>query len=155
MKQNKVKTYILNIMLAELTGAIAGFLTKEGTKAFKYMAKPKLTPPAAIFPIAWSILYLLMGIGISRIELLTQNTQKAQTVYMIQLGMNFLWSIFFFNMQAYGFAFLWLVILLALIIVMVVLFYSKDKTAAILQLPYLFWVAFAGYLNYGVWMLNK
>ena len=142
-------------MLAELTGGIAGFLTKEGTKAFKYMAKPKLTPPVAVFPIAWSILYLLMGIGISRIELLPQKTQKAQIVYMLQLGMNFLWSIFFFNMQAYGFSLFWLMLLLALIVAMVVLFYSKDKTAAILQLPYLFWVAFAGYLNYGVWILNK
>ena len=69
--------------------------------------------------------------------------------------MNFFWSLIFFNAQAYGFAFAWLILLWILILWMIISFYQVDKTAALLQIPYLAWVTFAGYLNYGVWMLNR
>ena len=74
---------------------------------------------------------------------------------MIQLVVNFVWSLLFFNLEAFGLSFFWLILLFALIVRMVLVFRELDETAAWLQVPYLLWVFFAGYLNYGVWMLNR
>ena len=79
---------------------------------------------------------------------------KSLLVFFVQLIFNFIWSIIFFNYQAFGFAFLWLIVLWLLILAMIVLFDKTDKPAAYLQIPYLFWVTFAAYLNFGVWLLN-
>ena len=76
------------------------------------------------------------------------------TLFLIQLAFNFFWSILFFNLQAFGFAFVWLAALWALILMMIFSFRRADRPAALLQIPYLIWVAFAGYLNFGVWLLN-
>ena len=76
-------------------------------------------------------------------------------MFVVQLVMNFFWSLIFFNAQAYGVALIWLLVMWLLIIGMIVRFFRVDRTAALLQIPYLLWVTFAAYLNYGVWMLNK
>ncbi len=118
--------------------------------------KPPLTPPGIVFPIVWSILYLLMGIGAARVYRTPASNarSKALGVFLLQLVVNFFWSILFFNAKAYGFALLWLLLLWGMIIWMIRLFYRVDRPAAWMQVPYLLWVTFAAYLNYGVWMLN-
>ena len=105
----------------------------------------------------WTILYILMGISAGRIWIASKDKQHngGLLVYLVQLAVNFLWSVFFFNLQFYGFSFFWLLLLWALIIVMIVAFSKTDKIAAYLQIPYLLWVTFAAYLNFMVWMLNK
>ncbi len=138
-------------------GALSGFLTRNGTKFYQeQVIKPPLNPPAAVFPVVWGILYALMGIGAARVWM--SPPSKARTnglrIFGVQLAANFLWSIVFFNLKAYGFAFLWLIGLWFLILIMILQFYRVDKKAAWMQLPYLLWVTFAGYLNYMVWMLN-
>lgn len=155
--RNDWKTYARWIALSEGVGALAGWLTREGTKWYsQYAEKPALTPPAAVFPVAWGILYALMGAGAARVAMGPpgEGRSAALRTFWLQLGANFLWSILFFNLRAYGAAFLLQAVLWGLIVWMTLLFAEEDRTAALLQIPYLLWVLFAGYLNLGVWKLN-
>lgn len=151
------KTYLFWIGLAEGVGALAGFLTRDATKVFsESVHQPPFSPPMILFPIVWGILYLLMGIGAGRISLTPQSKDRsiALNVFVFQLAVNFIWSLVFFNLQAFGFAFGWLLFLWVLIVVMIFAFHTADPVAAWLQVPYLLWVTFAAYLNLGVWLLN-
>lgn len=158
MKNAKWKTYAFWIALTELAGAAAGFVSREGTKIYQQsVIQPAFSPPGWLFPVVWAVLYLLMAISVSRVALRTEGgaRRSALQLYLIQLAVNCLWPILFFNLQAFGAAFLWLVLLFALIVWMALSFREIDAIAARLLIPYLFWVAFAGYLNFGVWMLNR
>ena len=157
VKQNTWKVYAFWIVFTEVVGALAGLLTRDGTRTYAaYILKPPLSPPTLVFPIAWAILYALMGIGAARVYSASASGARARglRLFLIQLAFNFLWSVIFFNFQAFGFAFIWLVILWALILLMTLAFGKVDRLSALLQIPYLMWVLFAGYLNFGVWMLN-
>ncbi len=157
MDKSKLKTYGLAILLTELVGGVAGLFTSMGMDEYMKAEKPPLTPPAIVFPIVWTILYALMGISVARIWLSppTKERNHGLIIYAVQLFFNFLWSIIFFNLQAYGFAFFWLAALWALILGMIIIFNKTDRLAAILQIPYLLWVTFAAYLNLMVWLLNR
>ena len=150
------KIYAISVLFSEGVGIISGLIIKDGIKAYETMAKPPLSPPAIVFPIVWSILYLLMGIGAARIYMSYGNTHrtKALMLYTAQLAFNFFWGIIFFNMKAYGVAYFWLLILLVLVANMLMLFKDIDKIATLINMPYLFWLLFAAYLNYSVWMLS-
>lgn len=155
--QSKWKTYGLWILLAEVVGALSGWLTREGMEVYKAeLVKPPLSPPGIVFPIVWVILFALMGIGAARVWLARPSRERNQAlgVFALQLGFNFFWSIFFFNLQWFGFALLWLVVLWGLILWMTLLFRKVEPAGWWLQIPYLLWVAFAAYLNFGVWRLN-
>ena len=157
MRQSTWKVYAFWIVFAEAVGALAGLLTREGTKLYgDAILKPPLSPPALVFPIVWVILYALMGIGAARVYLTPASDIRARglRLFLIQLAFNFFWSIIFFSFQAFGLAFIWLAILWALILMMTFSFGKADRLAALLQIPYLIWVLFAGYLNFGVWLLN-
>jgi len=158
MTKRKWVPYAVAILLTEAVGGLAALLTREGTELYKYaVVKPPLSPPAVVFPIVWAILYLLMGVGAARIWLAPRSSARKECLilYAVQLAMNFMWSLLFFNLEAFGFAFVWLAALLAVIVWMTVSFHVIDRLAAYLQIPYILWVFFAGYLNYGVWLLNK
>lgn len=153
----KVWTYAGWIALTETVGALAGWLTREGTQLYRSaITKPPLSPPAIVFPIVWAILYALMGIGAARVYLSapSKNRSSSLQLYFIQLAVNFFWSIIFFNWQSFGGALLWLIALWVLVLWMILSFRKVDPIAAKLQIPYLLWVTFAGYLNAGVWLLN-
>lgn len=157
MKKRRIWTYALWIGLTEAVGGLAGWLTKDGMELYKsQVVKPALSPPPIVFPIAWSVLYALMGVGMARVALSARSEERtdAMQVYLLQLGVNFAWSIFFFNLRTYGGALAVLLLLLALIVWMILRFRRVDRPAALLQLPYLAWVAFAAYLNAGVMSLN-
>lgn len=144
--------------MAEGTGILSGLLSAEGTALYGQMIqKPPLAPPAIVFPIVWTILYALMGIGAARISLALPSMQRSRglNLFVLQLIVNFFWSLIFFNAQAYGFAFLWLVLLWVLVLWMILAFRKIDPVAAALQIPYLIWLTFAAYLNLGVWFLNR
>ena len=154
----KKPRYLRWIILAEAVGALSGFLSRKGNEFYSlYVQKPSFSPPDWLFPIAWGILYALMGIGAARVEAApgSQDRSHGLNLFIIQLVMNFFWSLIFFNAQAYGAALLWLLVMWALIIAMIAVFRRVDRPAALLQIPYLLWVTFAAYLNYGVWMLNR
>ena len=157
MKKRTWKVYALWILFTEAVGALSGFLTRKGSQIYsETVVKPPLSPPAIVFPIVWGILIALMGIGAARIYLapLSADRSKSLLLFLLQLAFNFFWSIIFFSLQAFGFALIWLVLLWVLIVCMVRAFWKVDKIAAWLQIPYLLWVTFAAYLNFGVWRLN-
>lgn len=137
-------------------GALAGFLTKDSlANVYPLLEKSSLTPPGWVFPIAWTVLYLLMGIGMALVEARGgPERSRALTLFGIQLALNFSWSLLFFNSGAYLSALLCLIVLWVMILAMAGSFASVSRLAAWLQIPYLLWVAFAGYLNAAVWVLN-
>ena len=151
------KTYAFWILLAEGIGILSGFLSQEGAALFgERVIQPPLSPPAWLFPVVWSILYALMGISAARISLSEDSSAKklGLNLYIIQLVLNFFWSLIFFNLQAYGLAFFWLSALWVTVFLMILAFRNVDPTAAWLQIPYLIWLTFAAYLSFGVWTLN-
>ena len=152
------KPYVFWILLAEAAGALSGWLSREGSEVFSQtVTQPPLSPPAILFPIVWTILYALMGIGAARVSLAPPSPQRSRglNLFIIQLVVNFFWSLIFFNAQAYGFAFLWLLLLWVLVLRMILAFRKVDPLAAWLQIPYLLWLTFAAYLSFGVWYLNR
>lgn len=158
MKRFNFKLLLLCILIPLAVGGLSALLTKDNMIAFEYIRKPAPTPPAAVFPIVWTILYVLMGIAsylVITSGASAQDKKSALLFYALQLIFNFFWSIVFFNLEAYLFAFVWLLILWLLIIITTVKFFRISKTAGFLFLPYLIWVSFAAYLNYGVYRLNK
>ena len=149
-------TYIFFTLVALLTGAISALLTSGNMDLYSSIVSPPLAPPGILFPIVWTILYTLMGISAARIYISNNNKWNTSlTVWAVQLAVNFIWSIIFFNLQAFLFAFIWLILLCALIIAMIIMFYKQDKLAAYLQIPYLIWVTFAGYLTLAIYLLNR
>ena len=145
------------IFITVAIGGLSGYLTRDGVELYNQtIQQPPLSPPSIVFPIVWGILYILMGISAARIYMSqpSDTRTKAMVLYVVQLVMNFFWSINFFNLQKFGIAFLWLVILWSLILAMILVFQKIDVIASRLQIPYLLWVTFAAYLNLGVWLLN-
>ena len=152
------KTYAIWIVLTEAVGALSGWLSREGSKIFQEsVAKPPLSPPGILFPIVWGIVYALMGFGAARIWMSAPSQERSRglNLYFVQLILNFFWSLIFFNAQAFGLAFIWLLVLWALVLWMILTWRKIDPLAAYLQIPYLLWLTFAAYLSAGVWYLNK
>lgn len=138
-------------------GGLAAFLTRANMSIFDSIAKPALAPPAWVFPVVWNVLYILMGIASYRIAHAPKPTgYKNQTLilYSIQLFFNFVWSLLFFNMSAFGFAFVWLCLMLAQILWLCIRAYFIDRVAFWCLLPYLLWCTFAAYLNWQIYILN-
>lgn len=136
-------------------GALTGILTKDSMMQFSLLNRPPLSPPGWLFPVVWTVLFLLMGYA-SYLVSRSDSVQKrpALILYAIQLIVNFFWSIFFFNFEWYLFSFFWLVLLWVLILLTIRAFWRISPTAAILLIPYLLWVTFAGYLNLAIWLIN-
>ncbi|MBQ7044949.1 MAG: tryptophan-rich sensory protein [Clostridia bacterium] len=154
----KLKPLIISIIIPLAVGGVSALLTMNGMQDFKNIKQPPLSPPGWLFPVVWSILYILMGIAsyIVYTKRKTDNrTESALKFYVAQLVFNFFWSIIFFNLDAYLFAFIWLVILWALILLTTIKFYQVSKPAGYLMVLYLLWVTFAGYLNLAIYILNR
>lgn len=151
----KVKAYLVSIGIALAVGIISALLSMKGMKSFASLKQPPLSPPGWLFPVVWSVLYILMGVSAARVYLAnTEDSSQALWIYVFQLIVNALWSPIFFGLGLRLVAFVWLLILLALVILMTVRFKRIDTTAGNLQFPYMIWLLFAGYLNMGVYLLN-
>lgn len=151
------KAYAAWIAASEAAGALSGWLSRDGMEFYKAaVLKPPLSPPSIVFPIAWTVLYGLMGIGAARVYLGADSRERNRGLwwFWLQLGFNFCWSPVFFNLRWYGFALIWLAVLWGLILRMALEFGKTDRKAAWMQAPYLLWTAFALYLNFGVLLLN-
>lgn len=158
MKTKPWKIYLFWILLAEAVGALSGWLSRYGFQIYnESVRQPPLSPPSWVFPVVWTILYALMGLGAARIRLSLPSPEghKSINLFLIQLTVNFFWPLIFFNAQAFGFAFLWLLLLWGLVLAMILQFRRVDPLAAKLQIPYLIWLTFAAYLNLAVWYLNR
>lgn len=156
MENINKKTLIKSILIPIILGFISFLLSKGGLTVYQMLEKPPLTPPNIIFPIVWTILYILMGIS-SYIVYTSDDPDKdrALTIYGVQLFFNFFWSIIFFGFSQYFVAFIWIIFLIISIIAMIYTFYKVNPFAAYLQIPYLIWCIFAAYLNLSIYLLNK
>lgn len=151
MNRIQWKPLIVSLLISLGAGALGSILSGNNMEQYMQMYKPPLSPPGFIFPIVWTILFILMGIAAYLIYISPSEDKKtALTVYLIQLAANVLWSVIFFRFDAYLLAFAWLVFLWYLIFVTIKQFYPINKIAAYLMLPYLAWVTFAGYLNLAI-----
>ena len=154
MKNGNGKACLFWIALSEAVGALSGVLSRGGIQAYSSQAvQPGFSPPPVVFPIVWSILYGLMGFGMARIRR-GGGGKQAQNLFVAQLVVNFFWPLIFFNTQAFGFAFFWLLLLWVLAALMALAFYRQDNTAGLAQIPYLLWLTFAAVLNFFAWQLN-
>lgn len=150
---DKVKIYAVSIIIPLALGALVGFITSRFMD-YDTLVKPPFAPPSILFPIAWSILYLLMGISYGMLKVDGIAEGSATVLYFVQLSVNLLWPVAFFVFKWRLFAFIWILLLDALVIAMTVSFYRRKKSAGILQIPYILWVLFATYLNLGIVLLN-
>lgn len=150
------KHLIISVLIPLAVGGISSLTVGSGFEVYsEAVTKPPLSPPDWLFPVAWTILYILMGISSYLVfEKDTSEAKRPLAVYAIQLAMNFMWPIFFFSLNAYLFSFIWLIILWATVIAMTVMFYRVSKLAGLLQIPYILWLTFAAYLNLSVFILN-
>lgn len=159
MKQHiKWKPLLIALALPLAVGGFSAFLTRDGMKAFASLRQPPLSPPSWLFPVVWTLLYLMMGyasylIWVSGVS--ENRRERALTVYGLSLAANFLWPILFFTMQAWLPAFLLLLVLWILVGASMLLFGAIDPKAGKLLIPYLLWLTFAAYLNLAVWLLNR
>ncbi len=151
------KTLIFNLAVPLITGAVSGFLTRSAMQQYGQLNQPPLSPPSAVFPVVWTTLFLLMGISAYLVTMKRSDGLKSfdlPAVYWIQLIVNFIWPLIFFNLSIYGIALAWLILLIILVIYMIFQFHDITPAAGWLQVPYLLWLIFAGYLNAGIWLLN-
>lgn len=155
--KKKWKVYAVWILITEAVGALSGWLSREGMMLYaEGITQPPLAPPGWVFPVVWTLLYALMGIGAARVWLVEDSPHRRRglNLFVAQLIVNFFWSLIFFNLQAFGFAFIWLLLLWVLVVWTIFVFYKVDPLAAWLQVPYLIWLTFAAYLSGAVWLLN-
>ena len=156
MRQNR-KTLFVCILIPLLVGGVSGWLSRGSMAAFEAFVKPPLAPPGWLFPVVWTVLFLLMGVA-SYLVLTSGGSEEkimgAISVYALQLGVNFFWSILFFTLSLCTLAFFWLLLLWVLVLITTVRFYRLSKTAGYLMLPYILWVTFAAYLNLAICILN-
>lgn len=152
----RIKPLVVSLLISLGVGGISAWLTSGSMQVYQEAAQPPLSPPGIVFPIVWTVLFILMGISAYLVFISpSQERKKALALYGVQLAVNFLWPVFFFNCQWFLFAFFWLLLLWGLILAMIVSFSRISKAAGLLQIPYLLWVTFAGYLNLGIALLNR
>ena len=149
----KFKVFAKSILTPVIVGGIVGLFI-SGSIDYNSLQKPVLSPPSILFPIMWTILYILMGISYGILKSNNLTDTKINSIYYLQLFVNSMWSIIFFTLKFRLFAFIWIIILDILVIIMIIKFYNKNKLSGLLQIPYLLWILFASYLNLSIYLLN-
>ena len=142
-----MKKLIKNILIPVIMGGIVGLIISPFMN-YNNLNKPPLSPPGIVFPIVWTILYIIMGYSFYK-----QNEQN-KTIYYTQLIVNGLWSIIFFIFKWYLISTIWIILLVILVTIMIYKFYKENKIAGLINIPYLIWLFFALYLSFGVYLLN-
>ncbi len=157
--KGRIKTYVIAIAIPLGVGILSSLLTMGNMTVYSELETPPLSPPSLLFPIVWTLLYALMGVSSAIIwenrAAMPRKADEGLLYYSMSLVFNFLWSIIFFNLRQFLVSFVWLLALLYLIIKTIQSYRKVSPSAAYLQIPYALWVAFAGYLNFGIWFLNR
>ena len=151
---SKLKIYVKSILIPVIIGGVVGLITSNAID-YNNLVQPFFAPPSFLFPIVWTILYVLMGVSYGILETKGLNNSEINSIYYLQLIINALWSFIFFVFKCRFFAYIWILILDVLVINLIIKFYNKNKTAGLLQIPYLIWILFATILNLVVYLLNK
>ena len=150
-----MKNLIISLLISLGVGGLSFLITMGSMDIYKYLVKPPLAPPSILFPIVWTILYILMGISAYLVYRDSSIDNGALKVYLIQLFINFVWPILFFLLSYRLLSLIWIILLVIVVIVMIIKFYKVNRVAAYLQIPYLIWILFATYLNLGFYILNR
>ncbi|MBE6681914.1 MAG: tryptophan-rich sensory protein [Ruminococcaceae bacterium] len=154
----KTKTYVWSVIVTLAVAGLSALLSMGNMDIYGSIEKPAFAPPSILFPIVWGILYILMGISVANVIIKAREkgvyALSCIRIYALQLIVNFFWSIIFFNLRAFLFSFIWLVLLWVLIIVMIKCFSKISSFAAYINIPYLLWVTFAAALNFMIFRLN-
>ena len=154
---NKFLKAILIIAIPPVVGALSGFLIRNNVFIYDVLQKPPFALPNNLFGIVWGILYVLIGVGLylfTKAEIPSEDKSYGFTVFAFQLLLNFFWPILFFNFRMYLLAFILLVVLFVFVAITVAAFFGARKASGIVLIPYLLFLVYAGYLNFGVWFLN-
>lgn len=151
---SKIKIYIISIMIPLIIGGLIGLIISPSID-YETLNKPILAPSGNVFPIVWTIIYILMGISYGILKSKKLNSREIDYLYYVQLALNGLWSIFFFILKWRLFSSIWIIILTIVVVLMIIEFYRKNKISGLLQIPYLLWLLFAYYLNLSIYVLNK
>lgn len=161
MKTKKIKIAFLPLFIAIIipliAGALSAYITSGDMNLYETMARPPLSPPGWLFPIVWTILYIIMGVAsyivyMADIDLVQK--KKALTFYIIQLVMNMIWSTLFFTFRLYLFAYIWLMVMWLLIVICTIRFYKIRPCAGVMMIVLLLWTTFAAYLNLACFILS-
>ncbi len=153
-----IKKLIISLLIPLAVGGLSALIVGNDMDIYKDITRPPLSPPSIVFPIAWTILYILMGISLYLVMCEKgnyDNKTKGYVFFATQLIFNFLWSPIFFSAKLYAIAFIVLILMWISALLMIIYFYKVNKTAGLLQIPYIVWLTFAGYLNLGIYLLNK
>lgn len=151
-----LELFLIYILVPQFLGLLSAFFA--GNIGYKYsmLIKPPFSPGKSLFSIVWFIIYILMGIAAYLVHNeKNRDDENAKFFYSAQLGINFLWNILFFGLEKRFFSFLWIIFLLIVLIKCFKEFNKINKTASLLLIPYIIWIIYAGYLNFGFWFLNK
>ena len=149
-----MKNLVISLLISLGIGGLSALDTSGSMDTYTTLIKPPFAPPSILFPIVWTILFILMGISSYLIYESGDDNGSLKT-YLIQLGINFVWPILFFVVKNMLLSLIWIILLDVIVIIMIKKFYKINKTAAYLQIPYLLWILFATYLNYGFYILNR
>lgn len=155
-KRNWIRLVVL-IVIPLAVGMLSSLVTGDNMDVYKDVNQPPFSPPSALFPIMWTILYILMGISaylVSGPEVSAKQKSAALTIFAVQLVVNFFWSPLFFRMGLVLISFFWIVLLWILVLIMILVFRRISKAAGWLQVPYLIWLTIAAYLNLGIFLMN-
>ncbi len=158
MKKINFADLLISVLIAQLIGLLSSLLAGNQKEIYSSLSLPALAPPSWVFPVAWIILYFLMGISsylIYSSETDYNSKRNALLFYAGQLFFNFLWSIVFFRFEAIGLSVVVIIILIVLVILTIISFYRINKISAYLLIPYLIWLLFALYLNINIYFLQK
>lgn len=147
------KIYLKSILLPVILGSVVGLFTSKSMN-YASLNKPPFAPPGILFPIIWTILYILMGISFALLTTHGKNTDLTTKSYYLQLFVNLVWPIIFFTFKWRLFALIWIILLLILVINMIYQFFRQYKLSSYLQIPYLLWICYATYLNLFFYLLN-
>ena len=155
--KSETKSLIIAILIPVIGGLLISLITRSGVMNYTdNLIKPGFAPPRILFPIVWTILYILMGYSSYLIyDSMSEHKCNCLLLYGLQLFLNFIWPIIFFNLEARLFAFLFILLLDIVVLLMIVCFYGVNKKAAYLNIPYFIWLIFATILNFSVYLLNR
>ena len=146
--------YVKAILIPLILGAVVGFITSDYMD-YNMLIKPSFAPPGFLFPIVWTILYILMGVSYGILKSKKKTDGKVDKLYYTQLFVNLFWSIIFFVFEWRLIAYLWILLLIILVVSMIKEFYEKNRVSGLIQIPYLIWIVFASFLNLSIYLLNR
>lgn len=159
----EIRNFFISVLIPLAVGYASSTISNlisgiDSSTYYSNLIKPSFAPPSIVFPIVWTILYILMGISaylIMKKGFELAKVRDAMFYYWLQLGLNFIWSILFFGLDLRLTSLVTIILLILVVIIMVNKFYKIDKRAAYLNIPYILWLLYAGLLNYFIWIINR